>query len=200
MEGIICSHHMYGYCKFKERCEKQHVKGECKYLSACKSKTCKKRHPKVCKRYSLEKYCKFGTDCAYLHMIDTSLQVHNQLKTFELKESSNELKIKELEDKVEILKSQILQLGILTQDLGDQVGKLTGDIIPNKKVTENSKNVTENKEKNINKLEVPERLKFRCSQCEFTSKKEITLKKHKNTKHVNSNMKLGEGQFGIVSD
>ena len=133
-------------------------------------------------------------------MIDTSLQLHDQLKTFDLKESRNELKIKELEDKVELLKSQILQLGMLTQDIGYQVEKLNGDIISNKKVTENSKNVTDNKEKNINKLKVPERLKFRCSQCKFTSKMEITLKKHKNTKHGNSDMKLGEGQFGIVLD
>ena len=70
-------------------------------------------------------------------MGDTSLQVHNQHKIFYLKESSNELKTIELEDKVEILKSQILQLGILTQDLGDQVKKLTGDNISNEKVTKN---------------------------------------------------------------
>ena len=51
------------HCKFKEHCEKQHGKGECKYLLACKSKTCNKRHPKVCRRYSLEKYCSVLASC-----------------------------------------------------------------------------------------------------------------------------------------
>ena len=45
--------------------------------------------------------------------------------------------------------------------------------------------------------------KFRCNKCDCSFKKEITLTKHKNTKHHNkpSNIQeLGEGQFGFVFD
>ena len=67
-------------------------------------------------------------------------------------------------------------------------------------MTENCKKVIENKEKNFNKLKVPERLKIKCNQCKFTLKKDNTLQEQKNTKNGNSNMKLGEGKFGIVLD
>ena len=43
-------------------------------------------------------------------------------------------------------------------------------------------------------------LKFMCDQCDCTFKKEITLQKHKNTKHGQLNKKLGEGKFGYVFD
>ena len=44
------------------------MKDKCENLSACKTiKSCNKRHPKVCKRYVLEQFCKFGTKCSYDH-------------------------------------------------------------------------------------------------------------------------------------
>ena len=43
---------------------------KCIYLSACKDiKSCDKRHPWVCKRYSLENFCKFGDQGSYEHSI-----------------------------------------------------------------------------------------------------------------------------------
>ena len=120
MEGQVCRHFKYGFCKFKEHCEKQHVEGECEDLFACKAKVCNKRHPKVCKIFSLEKFSKFGSECAYLQLIDTSVQVHKQLNEFDKKRSNNELQIKVLEDEVNTLKSQINQLATLYTELSDQ--------------------------------------------------------------------------------
>ena len=71
MEGKICNHYKYGYCKFREHCQNHHVFGECKDLSACKKKDYHKVHPKVCKRFFMEKFCKFGEDCYYIHLLDT---------------------------------------------------------------------------------------------------------------------------------
>ena len=45
--------------------------------------------------------------------------------------------------------------------------------------------------------------KFRCNKCDCSFKKEVTLTKHKNTKHNNKppNIReLGEGQFGFMFD
>ena len=35
MEEQICNHYKYEYCKFKEDCQKLHVKGQCKDISSC---------------------------------------------------------------------------------------------------------------------------------------------------------------------
>ena len=86
---------------------------------------CNKRHPKVCKRVSLEKFCKFGSDCTYLHLIDSSVKVQKQLNDFDLERSSNELQIQMLEDKVKTLKSHIDQLASLYTDLSDKFDKIT---------------------------------------------------------------------------
>ena len=32
-----------------------------------KKKNCDKRHPKLCKKYLLEEFCKFGQECHYQH-------------------------------------------------------------------------------------------------------------------------------------
>ena len=67
MDNSICQHHKFGFCKFREQCTKEHVKEKCKHSSACKNlKNCNKRHQRVCKRFVLERFCKFGDGCAYL--------------------------------------------------------------------------------------------------------------------------------------
>ena len=51
---------------------------------------------------------------------------------------------------------------------------------------------------------IPDKIKFKCDQCGSNIKKEITLKKHKNTKHDPNNCpsskKIGEGNFGFAFD
>jgi hypothetical protein len=69
MEGPVCHHHKFGYCKFKQQCLKEHVKNECEDLSSCREiKFCRKRHPKICRRFSIENFCKFGEQCSYVHL------------------------------------------------------------------------------------------------------------------------------------
>ena len=184
MEKQVCTHFKYGYCKFKEHCEREHVTGECKALFACKSKVCNKRHPRVCKRFSLEKFCKFGSDCAYLHLVDTGVQVQKHLSTVDQKESHNELKIQILEEEVKTLKAQIGQLATLYTDLSDKFDEITKynskEMVIEKPSTDKLEEIPEaktNKKLNVKKL------KFKCDKCECTFKKEITLIKHKNTKH-----------------
>ena len=59
----------YGdFCKYKEGCTTKHLEDIWTDLSSCrKSKNCQKRHPRECKRYSLERFCRFGEGCAYHH-------------------------------------------------------------------------------------------------------------------------------------
>ena len=55
MDGQMYQHHKYGYFKFNIWCQKKHVEGQYKALSACqKMKTCYKRNPKVCKQFAIQ--------------------------------------------------------------------------------------------------------------------------------------------------
>ena len=52
MEEEICQYDKFGFCKFRKECKRLHFIEECKDLDKCNSiKTCRKRHPKCCKRY-----------------------------------------------------------------------------------------------------------------------------------------------------
>ena len=65
------------------------------------------------KGFSLKKFGKFGTDCAYLHLPDTSKDMQNQLGNLDIKESNNTLKIKFFFNWGQHLQSQIEQLIIV---------------------------------------------------------------------------------------
>ena len=62
----VCLHNKYGFCKHGEKCWKQHVEEICKN-KACNTNECQKRHPRICRYYSVFKRCKFGEYCAFDH-------------------------------------------------------------------------------------------------------------------------------------
>ena len=55
---LICKYNKFGYCKFGEKCRKQHNKEVCLEQS-CGISQCNLRHPKVCKYYRNYGRCKF---------------------------------------------------------------------------------------------------------------------------------------------
>ena len=90
----------FGHCKFKESCKRNHYSKICKLNQACQTtKTCLKRHPKICKKDKTDKGCKFGSDCSYEHSTDqgtiegceTKAKVALQEKVDLLENSVNEL-------------------------------------------------------------------------------------------------------------
>ena len=44
----VCKHNQTGFCKYGERCCKQHVNIKCNQ-DECKDKLCTRRHPRLCK-------------------------------------------------------------------------------------------------------------------------------------------------------
>lgn len=108
MVSQICHHHKFGYCRFKEQCEKEHVKEECQALSACKEvRSCNKRHPKTCKRLVLERFCKFGDECAYLHLTrDNSKEVYTEVIE----------EVKNLKAEVDLLKKTVKSLSHIKEE------------------------------------------------------------------------------------
>ena len=102
MEEEVCVYQKNGYCRYKEKCIKKHLKQECKDLNNCTAKKiCNKRHPKLCRRYVLEGSCIFGERCDYLHKEKEMSPGENQLKE-KVKELEKVVKAKSLEEKMMI--------------------------------------------------------------------------------------------------
>ena len=63
---VICKFNQYGYCRYKEMCRKQHINEKCEN-SSCERKACSLRHPKLCKFFRENGFCKFGEWCKFIH-------------------------------------------------------------------------------------------------------------------------------------
>ena len=107
MEGL-CKHNQRGFCKFGYTCRKQHIKENCEYES-CTSKLCNRRHPGICRFFTLYGACKFGKECAYKHIIlkehsDIS-ELKSQIKSLASTISNMSQSIHHLEIQIKTLKS-----------------------------------------------------------------------------------------------
>ena len=101
-ENQVCQHHKFGYCKFRQQCLQEHVKTEYEDISACTGiKSCSKRHPKICRKYSLENFCRFGKDCSYVHISREHSEVCKDLEDEDMKN---------IKAKVDLLKNTVKSL------------------------------------------------------------------------------------------
>ena len=106
----ICQHHKFVFCKFKNHCKKENTEEKCQDRSACRNiKSCNKRHLKVCKQYILERFCKFGRECSYEHII-TAIDHNNSLEAKKIEVLENNAKIQlegieHLEEEIKTMKS-----------------------------------------------------------------------------------------------
>ena len=117
MEQVVCKYFQCGFCKFGDMCQKQHINKICS-TQKCISKTCIKRHPKVCKYFLTQKSCKFGELCSYKH------EVH-----------SNQSEISELKEKLSVLEGSIELLNAKLSDLGKEL------VHSNKDISEEEKDI-----------------------------------------------------------
>ena len=104
----VCKYQKYGFCKFRDSCNNQHLSEICENLSACANiKSCPKRHPEVSKSYALEKFCKFESCCAYHHKEENTNNEINK-KVVELEKIVDGMfkKIGELENKIKVMASK----------------------------------------------------------------------------------------------
>ena len=164
MENPSCQHHKFGFCKFKNHCQKQHMEEKCQDLAACRNiKLCNKRHPKVCKRYVLERFCKFGMECSYAHIITASDQ-NNSLEAKKIEVLENNEKV--LQERVKHLEEG---LRTLKQKLEEKFkGKSKEKHIDGKKNDKDDKDLQ------------------KCTECDYQCERKMSLIKHVNTKHRKS--------------
>ena len=216
MEDEVCMHSKFGYCKFKQTCNRKHYSEICQDFKACQTiETCPKRHPNRCKKYISENGCNFGSDCAYTHGINNdTIKAHEiDAKIDRLEKICIEMASKlvnkenvtvntddtELKDKVKMLEAvvqkmflNIIKLEAEVQDFKAETKnkiKETDDILTGK--TSKEKMLSS---KPVNEVDVKDTSKssddFKCEMCEYSSKKRNMLNKHMNTKHNDCKCKI----------
>ena len=92
--ATICKYYQTGYCKFQSSCKNQHVDTVCVNIN-CNDSSCQLRHPQVCKFSLRYGRCKFGNNCAYLHLNILEFKQKLQFLENEIEKINN--KIVELE-------------------------------------------------------------------------------------------------------
>ena len=107
MEGKLCYHQKFGFCKFKERCKNQHLEETFQELPAfLNTKSCHKRHPKECKQYE-KGFCRFGPCCAYSHQEKSILMVRSNNTKINVKVEMLEKMVLEMAEKIMKLETKV---------------------------------------------------------------------------------------------
>ena len=132
MERNICKHFMYGYCKLKDHCPKQHIDVICPTFRECDDNGCVLRHPKRCKYFAQNKICKFER-CAYSHDKDG--------KTLEIEGIVNEVSAlkKDVVKLKKINKEKINNVRVEARSNSKQLAKLNNtvnDVVERVKILE----------------------------------------------------------------
>ena len=191
MEEQVCSYFKFGFCKFKSKCRRIHLKETCSEPKDCEnSKTCNKRHPRMCKMFAHKNACRFNQDCAYSHSMENKVSC---------KEKDNHKVQQQIEDIERIIQFMVDKIENLEAEV--QNIKKSEEIVTNDKVTIQTKqveklkkretvksasdksNIVTPKEPMTEKAEVVSHVKvFKCDECDFTSTKKSIFTKHK-SKH-----------------
>ena len=208
----------FGFCKYRETCRRYHCEEICKE-DQCKNKNiCRKRHPKTCKKFLSQNGCRFGSGCSYKHSSSQSSKEENDLavKVELLKSIVEQMaqKIVHLEKEVDDIKKtsnnqmdSIIELEDLSSNksMTNKISieetndiEVTKDSNESKEVnTDQTTSTAEGGESDCEPLtdKDPEKQEildsmFHCEKCVYQCKKEVTFKKHINTKHSKQKCKV----------
>ena len=205
----------FGFCKFRENCKRYHCEEICEEEHCKNQSICRKRHPKICRKFLSQKGCRFESDCSYKHSSFSSprqkdnLTVKVELLTSIVEQMAQ--KIIHLEKEVdELKKTSKNQVDAIVEldDVSSNKNMQNEIIIEETNYIEVMKDSSETKEvptksnaeegrsdcepliqKDTEEQEVSDDM-FHCEQCVYQCKKEVTFKKHINTKHSKQKCKV----------
>ena len=210
---IICKYNKFGYCKFGEKCRKQHIKEIC-FEKSCEISQCNQRHPKVCRYYRNYGRCKFSP-CAFKHEDHANYNetVDKEIKTLHEKFLALEKAILGKNEEIEELTNKILSIEhtlfenfnkIIEEKLeafekklfekiegklktfSDFMGEAAGsidDLVV--ELNDDMGNISIESEGNALLRTFDNPFQFKCNFCDFQAKSERGLKSHKTRKHEN---------------
>ena len=114
----VCRFDYKGFCKYGDHCGKHHFSEICQNKS-CRSFSCQKRHPNVCFFFANFRSCKFGEYCRYFHERVKPVEVHFRSKFKELKELEEQ--VKKLKTEVESKTKALTKETINTEKIKEKV-------------------------------------------------------------------------------
>ena len=97
IEVSVCKYNKNGFCKYQDNCFQLHYIENCD--NTCSdTKECKKRHPKPCKIYALERTCIFGSTFSYQHTSKAEAEDSKIIKNLEITVKGMSEQLKHLKD------------------------------------------------------------------------------------------------------
>ena len=171
-EQSICKFNQTGFCKFGKHCEKQHEDKICENSGKCTIKSCKERHPKVCRYFLKHDGCRYKEECAYLH----KSKIINQVN---LNEQVTIIVYKH-EKEITALREEVNRLNII-------INTIAAGLLKEARNTESIDESETCKSAECDEAEDYPKPGFSCVECDYRCEKQITLKKHFNTKHQGEN-------------
>ena len=106
MESYICKFNQFGFCKFQEKCKRNHNNFICEN-NKCSILECEMRHPKPCRFFHIYKRCEFGTYCRHSHIEE---EKDKCIKTLTSEIETLEKDIKRQSDEIDLMKEKIYSL------------------------------------------------------------------------------------------
>ncbi len=105
----VCLFDKFSFCKNGVRCTRIHLKEVCQ-IRECDYKICNKRHPKPCRIFRLNGFCRFGANCKYSHKLPQEIYEQNK-KIISLEKVTAKLtkQVEEQDDQIKDLKRQLLE-------------------------------------------------------------------------------------------
>lgn len=106
----VCLFDKFSFCKNGVKCTRVHLKEVCQDRE-CDYRNCNKRHPRPCRIFRMNSFCKFGTSCRYSHRLPK--EVEEQNKKIESIEKANSMLSKQVEDQndtIKELKSRLIEI------------------------------------------------------------------------------------------
>ena len=211
MEGEACQYSKFGFCKFKDMCERKHFTEECDKNSKCQdTNTCDKRQPKNCNGY-YSGNCRFKNDCAYKHQSNFANQdqceIQEKVKFLENIVLELSLKLLNMEKEVKVLKQNKSGENPSVEKIYENETKSVKENLSSSQVIDTEPEVSKEDEVEavevfpeidlsmisdkkeegesqaaVNDKKVKEKFLF-CDYCSYKCKKKGDLQKHKNVKH-----------------
>jgi hypothetical protein len=200
MEEEVCMYQKFGHCKYKEGCLKNHLQETCQDGLACdKQKSCQKRHPKGCKGYAMDGFCRFGDGCSYHHQEHKTINSEMNIKVETLEKTLHEMaaKINELEDKIKEMESKNSEESKHKEadkrvEENKNVSKQNEIIKKKSQLKQRNNSVFKfgpEARKTVLKKDESKKVEqiskaVKCEICDYMCEKQSTLKKHINSKHT----------------
>ena len=109
MREEVCLFQKFGFCRNGDRCKRVHLKEVCSNRE-CDSRKCNKRHPRPCKFFRDNDFCKFNSECSFSHKLPKYVEDQNvKMEAMERKTGNLQKQIIDQNETIRILRNQLFE-------------------------------------------------------------------------------------------